>query len=210
MKKLIVVLSLFIMSICFVACNSCKKQKDVINEKTTAELVVERVYNADKQYMFTNYGEDNRWFESCILLKDYLDSECDGTVAGISNVFQVISDNDGKSADVSVVLVAHTADSTVYDVRHGFWVEDFPLNDAEIKLTYTEAFEKIQQVNLPKPHSKNCVLRMPIGPKQCNAQYVFGNVQAQLWVDAVTGEVRESNPAFPDGDGFKMPLGEWP
>ena len=206
-------IALFSIMIAFSSCNSCKKQEVKSNDVLTgdkAELVVEQVYNTDKQYMFTTYGQDYRWFESCVLLKDYLDEECDGTVAGISNVFQVVENNDGKSADVFVVLVAHTADSTVYDVRHGFWVEDFPLNDAEIKLTYQQAFEKINEVNLPKPHSKNCVLRKPIGPVSCNAQYVFGNVHAQLWVDAVTGEVKESNPAFPEDKGFKMPLGEWP
>lgn len=26
----------------------------------------------------------------------------------------------------------------------------------------------------------------------------FGNVMSQIWVDAKTGEIRESNPAFPD------------
>lgn len=208
MKKLIVVLSLFIMSMCFVACNSCDKQKNKIDDnKPVAELVVENVYNLDRQYMFTNYGQDYRWYESCILLKNYLDEECDGAVAGISNVFQVINES-GNGADVHVVLVAHTPDTVAYEVKQGFWVEDFPLNDEQIKVTYAQAFEKINQVNLPKPHSKNCVLRKPIGPVACNPQYVFGNISAQLWVDAVTGEVRESNPAFPDG--FKMPLGEWP
>jgi len=208
MKKIIVVLSLFIMSMCFVACNSCKKQqKDNIDNEPMAELVVENVYNVDRQYMFTTYGSDYRWFESCILMKDYLDEENDGSIAGISNVFQVVNEV-GKSADVHVILIAHTPDTTATEVKQGFWVEDMPLNDEQIKLTFKDAYEKINQVNLPKPHSKNCVLRKPIGPLNCNPQYVFGNIQSQIWIDAVTGEIRESNPAFPDT--FKMPLGEWP
>ena len=68
----------------------------------------------------------------------------------------------------------------------------------------------MMQANAPKPHSKNAILRNPIGPIAINAQWVFGNVREQLWCDAVTGEIRNSNPAFPKEKGFKMPLGEWP
>ena len=182
-----------------------KKTPEVVAK---ADLNVEKVISVDREHMYLSYGEGYRWFESCILLKDYLDEECDGTVSGISNVFQVITDMNSKSADVFVVLAAHTPDTTSYEVKHGFWIEDMPLNEAEISLTFKDAFEKINQVNLPKPHSKNCVLRKPVGPKDCNAQYVFGNTQATLWVDAVTGEVKESCPAFPEE--LKMPLGEWP
>ena len=187
-----------------IGCSCENKKQEIIN---SADLNVERVTTTDKEYMFTNFGGDYRWFESCILLEKYLDEENEGTIASISNVFQVVEDK-GKSADTFVVLAAHTPDASTYEVRQGFWIEDFPMDTAEIKLTFEEAFEKINQVNLPKPHSKNCVLRKPVGPQQCNPQYVFGNIQKQLWVDAVTGEVKENNPAFPEA--FKMPLGEWP
>lgn len=203
MKKVFILLAAVAL---LIGC-SCedKKTPEVV---TKADLNVEKVISVDREYMYMNYDEGYRWFESCILLKDYLDEECDGTIAGISNVFQVITDMDSKSADVFVVLAAHTPDTTAYEVKHGFWIEDMPLNEAEISLTFKDAFEKINQVNLPKPHSKNCVLRKPAGPKDCNAQYVFGNTQATLWVDAVTGEVKEFCPAFPEE--LKMPLGEWP
>jgi hypothetical protein len=65
-------------------------------------------------------------------------------------------------------------------------------------------------VNFPKPHSKHVTLRNPIGPVAINTQWIFGNVHEQIWVDAVTGECANSNPAFPETKGFKMPLGEWP
>ena len=45
----------------------------------------------------------------------------------------------------------------------------------------------------------------------CREAYKFlieGDTMILKGVNAVTGEVRESNPVFPDG--FKMPLGEWP
>ena len=159
------------------------------------ELNVERVTTADKQYMFNHFGIAYKMYETCILLKDYMDEECDGTILGVSNVFQAVRE-DGKSADVCVVLATHTAEDATYEAKQGFWVEDFPLNDEIVRYSYKEAFSKMMASNYPKPHSRNCVLRKPIGPKPCNPQYVFGNIQAQLWVDAVTGEVRTSNPAF--------------
>jgi hypothetical protein len=51
------------------------------------------------------------------------------------------------------------------------------------------------------------VLRKEVAPLDCNPQYIFGNKRAQLYVDAVTGEVKDYNPAY---KGFTMPLGEWP
>ena len=207
-------IALFSLMFAFTACNSCNKDEGTKqNESTevvdTAAMVLENVTGTDRQYMFTNYGSDYRWFESCIVLKDFLDEECDGTITGISNVFQVVEEKD-KGADTFVVLAAHTPDTTAYEVKHGFWVEDFPLNEEQIKVTFAQAFEKINQVNLPKPHTRQVVLRKQVGPVAANPQYIFGNVRAQLYVDAVTGDVTDKNPCFPEDKGFKMPLGEWP
>ena len=105
----------------------------------------------------------------------------------------------GKSADVFVVLAAHTPEATTYEVKEGFWVEDCDMANEEIKLSFKDAYEKIMAVNLPKPHSRNCVLLKPLG-HGCNPQYIFGNKTAQLYVDAVTGEVSDKNPAFPDAE----------
>ena len=58
--------------------------------------------------------------------------------------------------------------------------------------------------------SRYVTLRNPIGPVAVNTQWIFGNIHEQIWVDAVTGDTKNSNPAFPEEKGFKMPLGEWP
>ena len=81
------------------------------------------------------------------------------------------------------------------------------MNEDAITVTYEQAYELMNQVNLPKPHSKNCVLRKPLGPQACNPQYVFGNVQAQVWIDASTGEAKNSNPAFPED--FELASPTW-
>ena len=215
MKKLMILGLLAFMVSLVVGCSSCTKEKSqpAVDNVALAQgkLVVENCVSTDKEYMFLHHKSDYRWFETCILLSDWLDSEnFDGSIEGISNVFQVVAEKDSSSYDTFVVLAAHTKDAVTYDVKKGFWVEDYPLIGDSIKLTYKDAFNRVMETNSPKPHTKNCVLRNPVGPVECNPQYVFGNIREQLWVDAVTGDVKNSNPAFPEEKGFKMPLGEWP
>ena len=198
-----------------VSCNSCKSEKADNATNDTVEavvnndsaLVVENVVGLDKQYMFNTYGKDYRWYETCIVLKDFLDKENDGTITGVSNIFQVVWEK-GNGADVNVVMITHVGDSTQVDVKQGFWVEDYPMNDETIKVSFKDAYDKVMAVNLPKPHSRHVVLRKEVGPIDANPQYIFGNSQAQIYVDAVTGAVTDKNPAFPAD--LKMPLGEWP
>lgn len=210
MKKVLLGFLMVCLSVVFASCESCKQTDKVELTQQTAEWTVEYVTAADKQYMFTNYGGDYRWFEQCIVLKDFLDEEeCDGTVTGISNVFQVVEEKD-NGADVYVILAAHTPDTTAYEVKHAFWVEDYPMNEEAIVVTFKEAYDKVMQANCPKPHSKHCVLRKQVGPVDANPQYIFGNSYAQIYVDAITGDVNTDNPVFPEAQGFKMPLGEWP
>lgn len=193
MRKFLII-ALGIMTLCL---SSCKNDKQQV--ATAVDLNVEKVTVTDKEYMFVNHGGDYRWFESCILLKNYLDEENDGAISEISNVFQVVKEF-GKSADVFVVFATHTPDSTSYEVKDGFWVEDYNMSNEEIKISFKEAYDKIMAVNYPKPHSKHCVLRKQVGPVECNPQYIFGNQTAQLYVDAVTGDVTDKNPAFPDAE----------
>lgn len=185
MKKILLI---FLMASLFlVGCNHKKK------ELKMQELNVENVISSDKEFMYLNYSPDYTWFETCILLKDYLDADADVVVAGISNVFQVVTQID-EGYDTEVILSSHTPTVSQVDVKKGFWVEDLPLDS--VKLTFKEAVEKVQSVNYPKPHSKQVVLRKQLGPKNCNAQYIFGNVQSQLYVDAINGNVTDKNPAY--------------
>lgn len=211
MKKISMLLMsmLFVMTLGFMSCNGCKNSNDVPVPEVvdTANLVPEHVIAMDREDMFLNYSEDYKWYECSMKLQNYLDEEeCDGTIESITNVFQVLDES--KSGDIYVVLYTHTVDSTVVDVQPGLWIEDCVLNDDEIKLTYADAYERAMATDAPKPHSKNCILRKPLGPQLCNPQYVFGNMRTQLWVDAITGAVKTSDPSFPDN--FNKPLGEWP
>ena len=169
---------------------------------------IESLIAMDRMYMYMNYGEDYRWYEVQARLNNFLDEENDGSMESVTIVFQAIVNRSESSFDTLVVMFTHDESGVDISVNHSFWIEDYSLNDEKIVLTFDEAFDKIHQVNLPKPHSKNVTLRNPIGPKAVNAQYIFGNLRSQLWVDSVTGEVATSNPAFPPQ--VAKPLGEWP
>jgi hypothetical protein len=193
MKKIL----FFMLSlILFCSCNDCKNEK---NDVVPDTMVVENIISTDKQAMYL-INENYRWYETMILLNNYLDEENDGSIAEVVNVFQAIKDYNEKSFDTKVYKFQHFADGTyAVDSVDGFWIEDFPLVDTVKIIPYKEAYQLVNQVNFPKPHSRHVCLRNPIGPKECNPQWVFGNIESQIWIDAVTGEAKNSNPAFPDG-----------
>ena len=197
MKKILFVL---IGGLIVAGCSCSKKNP---KEQEVAKIVVENTISTDKEAMSLK-NPNYKWFKTGVIFENYLDEENDGTISEVVNVFQTV-EGDSISFDTKVFKFQHFSDGTfASDSINGFWVEDYPLNEEEIKVTFDSAFVLINQVNLPKPHSKYCTLRKPIGPKSCNAQWIFGNINSQIWVDAKTGEIRESNPAFPDG--FKI---EW-
>lgn len=219
MKKFLGFLMLMCMTLIMASCNGCNQPQD--NQSVDSALVdtisiknaidVDHAIATDRQAMYMKFKDNYRWYETCIRLPYFLDSDSVTSDPEILvNVFQSIEEFD-NGADTYVWKFQHFPDGTVnIDSIHGFWIEDCPLNDEAIKLNYNAAFERMLEVNLPKPHSKNVILRNPIGPVGVNAQWVFGNISEQIWVDAVTGDAKPSNPAFPEEKGFKMPLGEWP
>lgn len=179
----------------FFLCTSCKCSSDNQDVKPAIDapvkIDVENAISADREYMFLNYGEGYFWYETQITLDEYLDELCCGSVASVTNVFQVAS-----SDNPIVVIFTHERDGSTSKYIHSFWIEDNKLNDEPIKITYYEAFERLMEANCPKPHSKCCTLREEIGPYACNPQYIFGNIDSTVYVDAVTGEVRTYSPAF--------------
>jgi len=216
--KLKMFIAMFVAMFAF-AMTSCDKQKkqavepEVVTEEVveTPELKVENVISMDRQDMFLNYKEDYRWFETCIVLADFLDAEgSEGKVYAVSNIFQYIIEKDEQSADVRVVMYNHLPDTTAVEVVNSFWVGDCVMNNSEIKLTFEQAYDRLMQANLPKPHSKQVVLRKELGPKDANPQYIFGNVQCHVYVDAVTGDVSTINPVYGEEFQLAKPLGGWP
>lgn len=195
-----------------VSCKCANENNVPVGDETVAaeELVVEHVIALDRQAMFLNHANDYRWYETGIQLKDWLDEENDGTIEMMVNVFQAIEKYSETTFDTFVYKYQHFSDGTVNEEGiHGFWVEDYPLEEEAIKVTFKEAYEKVMAVNLPKPHTRQVVLRKQVGPVDANPQWIFGNLHSQIYVDAITGEVSDENPAF-KGLNLGTPLGEWP
>lgn len=219
MKKILV----FLMSVVlFAACSGCSQpQQKGLKVAGTTEVIIDSVkapvinvdhaIATDRQAMYVNYKDDYRWYETEILLPEFMDSDsATSNPEMVVNVLQSIVEK-GNGADVWVHKFQHFKDGTVvHDSIQGFWIENYALNDEVIKLNYTEAWDRMMAANYPKPHSKHVTLRNPIGPISINTQWIFGNIHEQIWIDAVTGDAKNSNPAFPKEKGFKMPLGEWP
>ena len=196
MKKAIFALMAIAMLGAFTGCKCTNEKADETNVEP-AELVLENLISADRQYMFLNYGSDYKFYESCIQFDNFLDADTTIAIHGVSNIFQVVENLDSTSFDTKVVSIAHVSENHGTEVKeHAFWVGDEALNEEEIKVTLAQAIERVYAANYPKPHSRYVVLRKEIGPADANAQYIFGNSQAQLYVDAVTGEVTDENPAF--------------
>ena len=222
MKKLMlfVLSALFCLVLGFSSCTGCdnKAQDEVVKDTTelavkdsVVAINVEHAIAMDRQAMYLKFKDDYRWYETDILLPEFLNAEnVTSDPVMVVNIFQSVVER-GNGFDTWVWKFQHLNNGTVLkDSVQGFWIENNALNDEAIKLKYTEAFDRIMQTNAPKPQSKHVTLRNPIGPIAINTQWIFGNIHEQLWVDAVTGDVKNSNPAFPEEKGFKMPLGEWP
>lgn len=211
-------IALFSLVLGFSSCTGCKGEAtqdavltDTTEAVTTVALNVEAAIAMDRQAMYLKSGGDYRWFETEILLPEFMDGDnATSDPVMLVNIFQKVIER-GNGFDTYVYKFQHFNDGTVLtDSVAGFWIENYPLEDKAIVLKYTEAWDKVMAVNFPKPHSKHVTLRNPVGPVAVNTQWIFGNVREQIWVDAVTGECTNSNPAFPEAKGFKMPLGEWP
>ena len=211
---------LFSLVLGFSSCNGCGNSEatqtltdstEVVVKDSTVAINVEHAIAMDRQAMYLKFKDDYRWYETDILLPEFLNAEdVTSDPVMVVNIFQSVVER-GNGFDTWVWKFQHLNNGTVLkDSVQGFWIENNPLNDEVIKLKYTEAFDRIMQTNSPKPQSKHVTLRNPVGPISINTQWIFGNIHEQLWVDAVTGDVKNSNPAFPEEKGFKMPLGEWP
>ena len=212
MKKVLFILLMAILVAGITSCDGNKKQQSNTTTEQVADssLVVEDLISMDREAMTLEFTKNYKWYETCIVNQDNFDSNNASTpvVVEVTNIFQCPLNNHVASAEMQVVEYTHTKDTTTMKVNKGFWLGDQPMNNEKINLTYTDAYAKMMATNLPKPHSKQCVLRKELGPKKCNPQYIFGNKQAQIYVDAITGNVTDKNPAYEGFGDVEPPAGQ--
>ena len=225
MKKWIC-LSLMMAMVCLMAtgCSSCqsenKKQEvvyhdyDGVVQDFTAGI--SHIQSLHRQTMYITLGvKEYAWRNSKIVFNDSITAENidDLHVTDINDVFYYWDGQKGPQVQWvnSNVKKGVQIPWPINDV----WIEDDDLSEAPIKLTPEQAMQRLKEVNCPIPPAKSMTLRLPLGPVACNPQYVVGDVYDVLFIDAVTGEVSNWNPAFNPkkgvkGGDFGKPLGEWP
>lgn len=194
------------------SCNGCAKGGKTTAVTTAPELPaalyhdydgvvqdftasVAHIQSLHRQTMYHLNGGDCQWRNSKVTLNEDLTYENidDLHIVSVTDVFQLFAPD-----PVVQFISTDVEKGTILPwPMHDLWIEDANLNDAEIKVTAEQALQRLKQWNGVLPKGKSLSLRLPIGPKVCNAQWVVGDVFNPLFIDAVTGEVRDWCPAFP-------------
>ena len=187
MRKNIMYLLASVLLLGATSCTSCVGEK----QKQQHDIIIEDAIQSDYNYMEANHAAFV-WYEAQITLSKRLDEDNDAEVLTLNNVFQFF-----KDGQPNVVIFTHTyggCDTSYY--YNDFWIEDCAITTDDVKVTFKEAYDNLMKANYVKPHSINCTLRKPVGPRDCNALYIFGNTHSTLFVDAINGKVSDVNPAF--------------
>lgn len=138
-----------------------------------------------------------QWRNSLVILNDTVTAENidDLHVVNVRDVFFYWDNQRGPQIQY---ITDHVNDGTqipypITDV----WIEDKDMSDAPIKLSAEDALLRLKEWNGVLPNDCDfIILRLPVGPKDCNPQWTFGDTRDVLFIDAVTGEVRDYDPAF--------------
>ena len=207
MKKFLGLLGMLAIAVMLVGCNSCNPKEEKQDEKKEVKVLTltpERVISTDRETMFLRTPKHAmlKWMESSATLTDFLSSENadKATFMEVTNGFQT-QWGDEKSMDVKVTQITTNTMTTDSLVMRTFYLENHPLNNKEIKVTFAEAVQKVLQANCPKPQTKVLVLRSPVGPvDKEEAFYIAKDMNDDdfvVYVNARTGEVTTYDPTWP-------------
>lgn len=193
---------------------------DVVQDFTAG---VDHIQALHRQTMFSLIdGQEYQWRNSRVLLNDTVTAENidDLHVVAVNDVFFYWDSVKGPMVQYinSHVKYGVQIPYPINDV----WIEDADMSEQPIKISAEQALSRLKEYNAAikreqnragsssaereqgraKPNGilpKDCnflTLRYPVGPKDCNVQWVFGDVDDVLFIDAVTGEIRDYDPAF--------------
>ena len=222
---------LAIVSIMATGCNSCKSENKqdapteeqvVINSAGYDGVVedftagVSNIQALHRQTMYSTLGvKQFEWRNSKVLFNDSINYENidELKVVEVTDVFYYWDSK--KGPQVQFIASNVKAGTLIPPVIRDVWIEDADLSDKEIKMTCEDVLQRLKEWNGVLPSAISMTLRYPVGPCECNAQWVIGDVYDVIFVDAVTGDISNWNPAFnpnnkPKGGDFGKPLGEWP
>lgn len=215
-KSIILGLLLAIVSIMATGCTFCQSENtkqetvyhdyDGVVQDFTAGVSHIQALHRQKMYNIIQFLKEQgheialnnyQWRNSLVILNDTVTAEnIDNLhIVSIRDVFYYWSNKFGPQ-------VQYITDHVVYGTQIPYpisdvWIEDRDMSNAPIKLSAEEALTRLKEWNGLLPKDCNfIILRLPVGPKDCNPQWTFGDVGDVLFIDAVTGEIRTWNPAF--------------
>lgn len=203
------------------SCNGCQQPKEAPGEKgqvfnssdydgviTEFTAGTDHIVAMHRQAMFDLCGgKKYEWRNLQIKFNDVISTENvdDLKIVDVTSVFYYWDNGPWVQYITSNVQKGMLIPAKIPDV----WIEDGDMSEAVIKLSAEDAMNRLKEWNGTVPTSRSMVLRLPIGPRRCNAQWVIGNIGMVIFIDAVTGEITDWCPAFPNPNA-NGPLGEWP
>ena len=212
MKKFIFMSLLTLVCVALTGCSSCHSDKakqetkdvvyhdyDGVVQDFTAGVSHIQALHRQTMYQLAQQGNPvsgYQWRNSRIIFNDTLTFENidDLHITDINDVFYYW-DKD-KGPQVQYINVNVKRGTQIPWPINDVWIEDDDLSDQPIKLSCEEAILRLKEYNGILPKSYYITLRLPVGPKKCNPQWTFGDQYTVLFIDAVTGEIRDSDPAF--------------
>jgi len=214
MKKFIFCLLLTIVGIMATGCNSCQpentKQETVYHDYDGVvqdfTAGVSHIQALHRQTMFNlvqtlkaqghviEHGY--QWRNSRVIFNDTLtyDNIDDLHITDVNDVFFYWDKQ--KGPQVQYVNVNVKQGTLIPWPINDVWIEDADMSDQPIKLSAEDALKRLKEYNGILPKSYFLTLRLPVGPEDCNPQWTFGDEYDVIFIDAVTGEVSDYNPAF--------------
>lgn len=212
MKKFIFMSLLTLVCVALTGCSSCHSDKakqetkdvvchdyDGVVQDFTAGVSHIQALHRQTMYQLAQQGNPvsgYQWRNSRIIFNDTLtfDNIDNLHITDINDVFYYW-DKD-KGPQVQYVNVNVKRGTQIPWPITDIWIEDDDLSDQPINLSCEEAIMRLKEYNGILPKSYYITLRLPVGPKKCNPQWTFGDQYTVLFIDAVTGEIRDSDPAF--------------
>lgn len=184
-------LMMTVIAMCVTSCHKGEKSDPVSHQSASQVILDSLAAHVDSA------SADYQYFEASFELVSTVDSLDSFSVSSIQSIYQVV---DTVTSTPTVFVANYSFDSATvaWKVLEGaFWTEDLDLRSKDVKLSPEEAFSKLMETNVIRPHSRFMVLRCPLGPIACDAQYIFGNTNSGIvYVNAKTGEVTTTDPVF--------------
>lgn len=190
MKKLLF-LMMAVIAISLTSCHKGEKSDPVVPRSGSQLIIDSLTAHVD------SVNADYLYFETSFELVKTVDSLDSFSLSSVQSIYQVV-DTTSMTPTVFVANYSFDSASVSWKVLEGaFWTEDVDLRSKDVKISAETAFSILLKSNVAKPHSRFIVLRCPLGPVNCDAQYIFGNTDSGIvYVNARTGKVSTTDPAF--------------